>query len=362
MNYKFRHIAFAILTCLAVLSTSCNGSLPTTPIDGPLGQRVTEIDPRIWVIYQASNGDFWFGSNGNGAYRFDGEVVTHYTSEDGLTGTQVRDIQGDNKGNIFISTNSGVFKFDGTAFTLLKITKATSPDDGWTLDADDVWIVYQPGENGPLRYDGENLYMLQLSKSPAEDAVVAQYPQTDFSHSGVTSIYKDRRGHVWFGTSSVGLCRFDGQTLSWMYEEHLTTTPSGGSFGIRSIYEDRAGHFWICNTRNRFQVSPESVLADGYNLIKYEKETGLPDAAINADTNFNYFPSMTQDQAGALWMACGSDGVWKYDGKNVTRYTLDDDAYALKIYCDNLGMIWVGTLESGLFQFNESGFEPFGAP
>ena len=144
-----------------------------------------------------------------------------------------------------------------------------------------------------------------------------------------------------------------------MYEEHLTTTPGGGAFGIRSIYEDRAGHFWICNTRHRFKVSPEPVLTGGHSLIKYEKETGLPDALLDADRNFNYYPSITEDEAGALWMACGSDGIWKYDGESVTRYALGDGAYALVIYRDNIGMLWVGTVEHGLFVFNGSGFELF---
>jgi len=361
MSIRIRLFAYVLLACIAVLSASCKGSQPAAPLDVPLGQRVTEIDPRIWEIYQASNDDYWFGSNGNGAYHFDGELLTHYSPADGMGGLHVRDIQGDDEGNVFVSTNSGVFKFDGTAFTALEVVEAASPKGGWKLDASDVWIVYRPGEYGPCRYDGEKLYALQLSKSPAEDAFRAQYPRAGFSPSGVYSIYKDRRGHVWFGTAYVGLCRFDGQTLSWMYEEHLTTTPSGGAFGIRSIYEDRSGHFWVCNTRHRFKVSPDPVLFDGHNLIKYEKETGLPDAALDADANFNYYPSMTEDDAGALWMACGGDGIWKYDGENVTHYALDDDAYALTIFCDNVGMLWVGTLENGLFQLKGTAFEPFSA-
>lgn len=361
MKFALGHIVFALLIFGVVPNSWCSGFVSTPSVDAPIGQKVTEIDHRIWAIYQANNGDLWFGSNGNGVYRFDGQAMIHYSPEDGITGLRVRDIQGDNDGNIFVSTNNGVCKFDGTSFTDLQVIKAASQKEGWALDKNDVWIVYQPGNHGPLRYDGEKLYELQLSKSPTEDLFRARNPQSNLSPTGVTSIYRDRRGHVWIGTAFAGLCRFDGQTLSWMHEEHLTTMPSGGNFGIRSIYEDRSGDFWICNTRSRFQISPDPVLADGFILVEYETETGLPDASLNADRNFNYYPSMVEDQGGVLWMACGGDGIWKYDGVRVTRYPLGDDAYAMKIYCDKLGKIWVGTLEQGLYRLNGDSFERFNA-
>ncbi len=347
----------ALSACTLAQGPSSNEAPPITA--SPPGQVVAEIDPRIWVIHQGRNGDYWFGSNGNGAYRYDGQRITHYTKADGLSGHQVRDIEEDAMGNVFISTTGGVSKFDGKRFAALELVEASPTKDGWELNPDDVWIVSYPGNHGPYRYDGEKLYHLKLSKSPAEDAYRAKYPDINFSPSSVYSIYKDRRGHLWFGTASVGLCRYDGQTLSWMYEERLTTTPSGGAFGIRSVYEDRAGDFWVCNTRQRFEISPEVLLEDGHSLIKYEKKEGLPGAQSDTDKNFNYYLSMTEDDAGALWMACGNDGVWKFDGKDVTRYTIGGGAYAISIYRDHEGKLWVGTVEQGIYTFEGASFEPF---
>ena len=143
-----------------------------------------------------------------------------------------------------------------------------------------------------------------------------------------------------------------------MHEDYLTTTPSGGAFGIRSIHEDRDGSFWISNTRHRFRIAGEPLDADGYSILVYEARAGLPDAASNADKDFNYVLDMAVGNAGALWLAC-ADGVWKYDGEVVTRFVLGEDAYAFKILCDDSGMLWVGTLEQGLFRFNGDTFESF---
>ena len=358
------HKTLVILALGAVLPTfaAAQGESPDVKppeLAGSPGQVVAEVDPRIWDIHQDRNGDYWFGSNGNGVYQYDGQRITHYTEADGLSGHQVRAIEEDSKGNVFISTNGGVSKFDGKKFTTLEVVKASTTKEGWVLNPNDVWIVFDPGEHGPFRYDGEKLYQLKLSKSPTEDAHRARFPDATFSPSGVYSSYKDRRGHLWFGTAGVGLCRYDGQSLSWMYEEHLTTTPSGGAFGIRSIYEDRAGDFWICNTRHRFAVSLEVTRKNRYNLINYERKEGLPGAKSDTDKNFSFYPSMTEDDTGALWMVCGSDGVLKYDGDDVTRYAIVDGAYAMTIYCDQASKLWIGTLEHGIYTFEGTRFEPF---
>ncbi len=352
-------IVLAVSACTAAEGLPPNSTPPAAQGSAPAtGQVVAKIDRRIWCIHQDRNGDYWFGSNGSGVYRYDGQRITQYTRVDGLSGDQVRDIEEDTEGNVFISTTDGVTKFDGKRLTPLEFVEAPLTGEGWALNPDDVWLVLGPGNYGPCRYDGERLYHLKLSKSPAEGAHRAKYPDADFAPSGVYSIYKDRRGHMWFGTAAVGLCRYDGQVLSWMYEERLTTTPSGGAFGIRSVYQDRAGDFWICNTRQRFEVLPENTLEDGYSLIKYEKKEGLPDAQSDTDRNSTYYASMTEDDAGALWMACGSEGVWKYDGK-VTRYSIGDGVYAICIYRDQEGKLWLGTVEHGVYRFEDGSFKPF---
>jgi ligand-binding sensor domain-containing protein len=352
-------IVLALSACTSAGGVPPGSGPPAAQGSAPApGQIVAGIDPRIWCIHQDRNGGYWFGSNGNGLYRYDGQRVIHYTEADGLNGDQVRDIEEDTEGNVLISTTDGVSRFDGTRLTPVELVEAPVTGEGWVLDPDDVWLVVDPGIYGPCRYDGERLHHLKLSKSPAEDAHRARYPDADFPPSGVYSIYKDRRGHMWFGTAAAGLCRYDGEVLSWMYEERLTTTPGGGAFGIRSIYQDRAGSFWICNTRQRFEVSPESTVEDGYNLIRYEKREGLPDARSDTDRNFTYYPSMTEDDAGALWMACGGEGVWKYDG-TVTRHFIGDGVYAICVYRDRKGTLWLGTVEHGVYRFEDGSFKRF---
>jgi len=39
------------------------------------------------------------------------------------------------------------------------------------------------------------------------------------------------------------VCRYDGKSILWLYEDHLTNLPNGGSFGIRAILEDKNENF-----------------------------------------------------------------------------------------------------------------------
>lgn len=358
------HYYLLLSLALAALSACSSVRDPTPEVSpsisppalAPLGKVVEEIDLRIWDIHQARNGDYWFGSNGNGIYRYDGKKLTQYTKADGLSGHQVRDIQEDAQGNLFIATYGGVSRFDGQKFTTLELIETTPEEDKWELNPDDVWIVF-PGNYGLVRFDGEKLYHLKLSKSPVEEAYLAKNPTANPAH--VYRIYKDRRGHIWIGTADAGLCRYDGKTLSWMYGERLTTTATGGSFGIRSIFEDRKGDFWITNTRQRFEISPEVTDQGGYSLLQHKKKEGVPNAQSDTDKNFTYYPSIAEDKAGALWMASGSNGVLKYNGKEVTHYPLPDGSYAFKIYCDQEDTLWVGTIDHGLYRFDGKGFEQF---
>jgi len=213
-----------------------------------------------------------------------------------------------NQGNIYISTLEGINKFDGHTFTALTAIPSKPSSDNWKLQPDDLWfnILGKNGDKGPYRYDGKNLYQLEFPKHYMADEYFARFPNKSWSPYDVYYIYKDSKGTMWFGTAEFGVCRYDGNSLSWLYEDHLTNSPNGASFGIRSILEDEEGKYWFCNTRYRFNIS--------------------------------------------------------YDGKKSTHYPLKDngqDITLFSIYEDKEDQIWLGTHETGVLKFNGETFEKF---
>ncbi len=360
-----------LLFPLLLLLTHCNGQKQTSSGTHAvqasaisMGDTVSALGNSIWTVFQATNGDYWFGSDTNGVYRFDGNTLLHYSTDQGLSSNRIRGIQEDKQGNLFFSTLGGINKYDGHRFILLTAIKSTSPDDHWKLQPDDLWFhtLGKSGEKGPYRYDGEHLYQLEFPKHYLADEYFSKFPNNAWSPYEVYAIYQDHQGAMWFGTSNFGLCRYDGQSLSWLYEDHLTNVPNGGSFGIRSMLEDSKGKFWFCNTRYRFHISPDITQEDGKILINYEREKGIGGITASDGTDHVYFLSATEDNNGDLWMVTYNEGVWRYNGTTVTHYTVTDagkDITLFSIYKDKQGALWLGTHANGAYTFNGQAFEKF---
>ncbi len=322
----------------------------------------SEMSKGIWYVFQDTKDNYWFGSDGQGVYRFDGTTITHFTTKDGLCNDRIRGIQQHKSGDILITTLDGVSKYDGQRFVTLPVTVMDSPDKGWVLDPEDVWLPWQPKQNGPYRYDGKTLFHLKFPKHPREDEFYATHPTRPWSPYDVYCVYKDRKGNMWFGTANFGICRFDGTHLDWMYEDHLTQIEGGGMFGIRSIIEDKSGAFWFCNTQYRYNVQPNGAARQNNGQITYKTETGLDLSGTSPREKFFYFMSITEDNNQDLWMATYGGGVWRYDGKNLTHYPVKDgdkDVTLFSIYKDNRGDLWLGTHEAGAYKFNGKTFEKF---
>ncbi|MCB0707655.1 MAG: hypothetical protein KDC34_20205 [Saprospiraceae bacterium] len=329
-----------------------------------IGRIVTETDARVLVIFQDKNGHYWFGGGDQGVYRYDGKSLVLYTKEDGLCSTGILGIQEDKLGNIFFDTSEGVCKFDGQGFTTLEIINNNVSPNEWKLEPDDLWFRIGWDNKGPFRYDGQFLYQLEFPKTDQEDIFYSAYPNVSYNPYGIYSYYKDSKGSVWFGTSSLGVCRFDGESVRWLYEKHLTDTPSGGSFGIRSIIEDADGYFWFCNTRYRYEILPDSPDTAGAGLINYRKESGVAISEANMDADFPYFMSIVEDDAGDLWMATYEEGVWRNTGKELIHYPVKDgetDVLLFSIFKDNQGVLWLGSHNAGAFKFDGNKFKKFKA-
>ncbi len=68
---KLYPIKIILIIFISCAFSSCKGQEKTEPkitetITSEIGKTVSKIDDRIWVIFQDSKGNYWFGSNGKG--------------------------------------------------------------------------------------------------------------------------------------------------------------------------------------------------------------------------------------------------------------------------------------------------------
>ena len=336
-------VFFYILTIL----TSCNGQTSKKKTNSDLfaqGDTVKELGGNIMVIYQDKKSTYWFGSWQTGVYRYDGKTLINYTTAHGLYSNRVDDIKEDKWGNIYFSgmnANATITKFDGKSFTKM----IAIPSNNWKLEVDDLWLLnpYQAKHN-VYRLNGNTLHELTLPKPPQLNNPFDIY-----------SIYKDRKGNIWFGTNPVGVCRYDGKSFDWITEEDVTEFRNEGANGVRSITEDKNGDFWF-NTEYRYSVYDSTTLKSHKFYTRHESIGSLDGKNTSG---LNEYLSTVRDKENNLWFVTYRSGVWKYDGTKITHYPVQADSKDITlftIYKDNNGDLWVGTHKNGVYKYDGTKF------
>lgn len=335
---------------LFLLFTACNGQSSKEERKSDLiakGDSVTDLGKSIMVVYQDKKNNYWFGSWETGVYKYDGKILTHYTSEDGLINNRIDEIKEDHSGNIyFVSANitSALSQFNGHSFTTLTAT----PSDHWQLQPTDLWFKHSYGNTGKVyRYDGTFLYELTVPHPPSLSNPFDVY-----------SIYQDSRGNLWLGTNPIGVCRYNGKTFEWILEEDVTEFRNEGANGVRSILEDQKGDLWF-NTEYRYSIHDSATIASHKFYTRHKSIGGLDG---KEDSHLNEYLSSAIDDNGNLWFVTYLDGVWKFDGTTITHYPIHENSQRItlfSIYKDNTGQLWLGTHENGAYLFNGTTFEKF---
>lgn len=335
-----------------------------------VGEPVTGVTPWVWCVFEDRHGHRWFGSRDEGVTRWDGRTFVRFSTKHGLASNDVRVIQEDAAGFLYFGSGTTITRFDGRALRALKMPESTSPRSEWKLEPDELWFPGAQDTGVVFRTDGETVHRLAFPPTAAGDAVLAKYPRSlypnaKFSPYDVYTIFKDRAGNVWFGTTSLGACRFDGKAFAWISEDDLeyrSMLVGEQSFGVRGIVEDDAGKFWFSNLRNRFAVVPNEELTDGAAPIRFVKEPGAGDPQELLDSGAALFMSCVKEAHGAVWVATLGSGVWRYDGKELKRYPVTHDGNpigALSIALDRSGVPWVGTHEHGAYRYDGERFVQF---
>ena len=98
-------------------------------------------------------------------------------------------------------------------------------------------------------------------------------------------------------------------------------------------------------------------------MINFIQEYSLVnnDEAIKEEFGTS-FQSIEQDSTGDLWFGTFSNGLWRYDGKELTHYAQDDSfpiVTCKTIYKDKRGKLWFGIGEGSVYGFDGEEFYRF---
>jgi ligand-binding sensor domain-containing protein len=228
--------------------------------------------------------------------------------------TIVRNIIQDRKGNIWIASFRGIFKYDGKSF--VNMTSEVSSARFFSILEDrngNFW--FGSIGSGVFYYDGKSFRNFTI-----KDGLL---------NNGVTCIYEDKAGNIWFGVSG-GASRYDGKSFrnyiiegNTMNEDRTGKVfPDRRPFEVNAIIEDKTGKFWFATRGNTFVYDGKA-----FSVIA---QAGKP---------FKNVRSVIKDTKGRIWLG-GNDGLWRYEGGSFTQAS---NAFTGCIYEDRQGNLWTGS-------------------
>lgn len=163
-----------------------------------------------------SKGNLWFGTDNDGAYKFDGKTFFHLTKEDGLTSNSITSIQEDRNGNIWFGCSKAIHSNDKK-------------------------------EGGVCSYDGHTF---------------TDFPDLDGLHdNNIHTLYSDRNNNLWIGATGTGVYKFDGKTFT-LYKEPKAVdyTDPFNIDGLQSMLEDSKGRIWMGFSGGLFRLEGETII------------------------------------------------------------------------------------------------------
>jgi ligand-binding sensor domain-containing protein len=214
----------------------------------------SQIGEYVTSVFEDSKGNLWFGTNGNGIARYDGEKLKYFTTKDGLPSDRVTGIIEDSNGIFWLHTGEGVSKYDGKNFTNFLVGDDFSSNVITKLLIDSKNVFWVGTWNGVYKFDGEAFHQFSVP-----------YPEVDTKINEdtkywVTGISEDAQGNIWFRRDGYGVCKFDGNSFT-----HLLKKDGLHSNYVTQIEFDKDGSVWI-GTR----VAEEMILTPKSDLERVE--------------------------------------------------------------------------------------------
>lgn len=306
---------------------------------------------------QAISGDLWFGTTGEGVYRFDGKLFTQYTVNDGLSSNTVWSVLEDTKGNIWFGTDVGICRYDGKAISYVPFMPAGSislypvsvPHNEppaknvvWSIMQDRAGTIWFGADDGLYCYNGHAFTRFLNNPGIVNDSNVTL--------RSIQCMLEDKKGNIWFGSGPMafeGICRYNGKSI--------TNYKPQNARWIRNIIEDKNGDILFATRSNgvcRYDGSGFDYITQLQGMVKGSMMGCL------------------QDRSGNIWFASdyGTElndsigGAWRFDGRSFTKFSTKDGLKNNAVFLileDRENNIWLGTRNIGLYRFNGKTFDSF---
>ncbi|MEI6574645.1 MAG: two-component regulator propeller domain-containing protein [Bacteroidota bacterium] len=302
--------------------------------------------------------------------------VHHYMMRDGLPSNSIRAVFKDSRGLLWIGTDNGLCTFDGKKFKIYSSQEGFFASNVWSITEDNKGILWFGSRgNGLFRYDGRKFMCYNTKNGLISDWIRVVYYSRQFNCLMVgtekgLSVMKDNK-FVIFHNSKVNPADIHVITGFSDRKDYIFITGYGQ---VISKYYPSAGQI--------LRVEGNEVLYPSCSCtapIVFKGDTiwgisrsgiairGRNSHSIQLINGIGQVFNMDNDDKNYVWFAAWSfgmaepGGLFRYDGtkvENVGRSLGINDRETWTVFYDkSQELLWVGTLNKGLFLVKPDQFE-----
>ncbi|MBK7106869.1 MAG: hypothetical protein IPH62_16475 [Ignavibacteriae bacterium] len=323
-------------------------------------------------IFQDRQGFLWVGTE-YGLNRYDGYNFTQFihnpNDSNSIGGFNIRDIEEDNVGNLWISTGNTLSLLAKENKFLGKFENFNQPTI-WSIKQSKIFpdsIIWIPSKNGLKIFNKKrktfSTFLLEENDS--------SYFRTDFLYS----VLEDKFGRIWLTSANYKLTCITNplseKKIIKSFPDILKYTDKDFAYySIFKFLEDSKSNIWI----GSYGAGLIKIPAGKLNVKEFDYYH--TDAELKNKVECNLISnSIIEDDEGIIWVSTDCNGIMKIDTEtNKINYIKDDPTKQNRLgsnritclFFDKEGILWAGTKDNGIvkiikdtpsFKYFESRFD-----
>ena len=297
--------------------------------------------------------EIWVASLDSGLYRFSesGRLIQHIQRRDGLADDNVRDLQFDRLGRLWVATFDGLSRIDAPNAAIK--TWRYNEGLGGTLASSRIQSLMEDRDG--LMWIGTwlNGASLFIPRTETFQEITAQSGNINaLPGSAVPGLFVDKDASLWLGVlEGGGLIHYDiGKGILARYVNDQNKPDSLPSGAVQNIARDGKGNIWVATGTGLARLKPDGKT---FEIFRNEKNNprSLP---------YNSLQRLFVDSKGTLWVGTAGGGLAsrcqtcdyfdRYPIPEGNAYTINDNINA--IFEDSQGQFWFGLRPGGLVKLN----------
>jgi diguanylate cyclase (GGDEF)-like protein len=258
----------------------------------------------ILSLASMKDGSIWVGMYSTGLINWKNGVVKERIAKDSpIYGTQVRALQEDRQGNLWIGTAKGLYRKKGAELKRFGIADGLPREFILSIHESKSGRIWVGTANGLGFIDGDKVGAIDVSSY--------------LSAQDVFGFSEDADGTLWIAT--------DRAVLRWRNGK-ISAVGTKNGLPVATIFQivaDTYGNFWLTSNRGVIYVKRNEMeaVADGkserLNAVSFAEADGMASAQCNGSAG----PAALRAKDGSIWVATAK-GVSVVQPDELARYQL----------------------------------------